>query len=134
MKTTLKQLAAGTFLAIILLTGNANVNGSEIKASGHESIENSLQLENWMTDEHYWNTNTINSADYVLESETGLELESWMTNTNTWSLVNQFAPETEAAMEVEGWMTSEELWNEHQSVVEEELEVEDWMTDPKVWK
>ena len=133
MKTILKQLAAATLIAL-LLVGNVNANGTQIKASGHENIETSLQLENWMTDENIWNTNAFNTADFTLETETELALENWMTDTETWSLSTQFATETEAAMEVEGWMTNEELWNEHQSVVEEAMEVEDWMTDKNIWE
>lgn len=107
MKNSVKQLAAGTFITLLLLAGNVSADGTEIKAWGHEIIETSLQLEDWMTNESYWNANTFYTADFALETETDLELESWM--------------------------TSEKLWNNQETVVEEELTLENWMTDTEVW-
>ena len=60
MKTTVKQIASVTFIALILLVGNVKAEGTEAKASGQESIETTLQLEKWMTDETIWNTNSSN--------------------------------------------------------------------------
>ena len=109
MKNTVKQLAAGTFIALLLLAGNVAANGTEVKASSHEIIETSLELENWMTDQNLWSTNSLYTADFAL-------------------------PETEATLDLESWMTSEEVWEVQETIVEEELEVESWMTNPEVWK
>jgi hypothetical protein len=133
MKTTVKQLAAGTFIALLLLVGNVNAEGTEAKASSHETIETTLQLEKWMTDEFIWNTNSVNITDFSQETETGLELESWMTNQESWSLSNSFVEETEAAMELENWMTNETEWNVNNLSQDTELTVEYWMVDNKIW-
>ena len=133
MKTIAKQIAAVTFSALILLAGTASANGTEIKASGHEIAETSLQLEDWMTNENYWNTTTIKAADSQLETENTMELESWMTTESIWEVNNAFAPETEAALELENWMTDTAVWKQYETETEETLALEDWMTNPKVW-
>jgi len=134
MKTTMKQLAAGTFIALILLVVNVKAEGREIKASIHESIETTLQLEKWMTDENIWNTGYISHAECIQETESSLELESWMTNERTWHLHHNFVEETEAEMELESWMTSEETWNLKDINAESELTIENWMIDSNIWK
>ena len=133
MKTTVKQLAAGTFIALLLLVGNVNAKGTEAKASSHENIETTLQLERWMTDEFMLNTNSANIAEIGQETETDLSLENWMTNEETWSLNKSFVEESEAAMEVENWMTSENTWNATNVSQEPELTVESWMVDSNIW-
>ena len=87
MKTTLKQLAAVTFIAL-LLVGSFKSEGTELKASGLQIIETNLQLENWMTNEKIWNSNFVKIAEFVVETEPGLELENWMTNDNIWNTLN----------------------------------------------
>jgi hypothetical protein len=134
MKTTMKQLAAGTFIALLLLVGNVKAEGTETKASSQESIETTLQLEKWMTDETIWNTNSFNISEFVQETETSMELENWMTSTETWNFNNNFVEETEAGMELESWMTSEDTWNLSKINNETELTVENWMVDSNVWK
>ena len=131
MKTTVKHLTAGTFIALLLLVGNVNAKGTEAKASSHENIETTLHLEKWMTDEFVWNTNSINSTEIGQETETGLSLENWMTNQETWSVNNNFVEETEAAMELENWMTNENTWNLNDLSQESELTVESWMVEYK---
>jgi len=132
MKTTVKHLTAGTFIALLLLVGNVKAEGTEAKASSQENIETTLQLENWMTDEVIWNTNSISIAEINQETETGLDLENWMTSEETWSVNGNFVEE--AAMELENWMTSEETWNVNNLNQETELAVENWMIDNNVWK
>jgi hypothetical protein len=132
MKTTMKQLAAGTFIAFLLLVGNVNAKGTQAKASSQESIETTLQIEKWMTNEAIWNTNSIRIAEISQETETNLELENWMTNPETWNFRNDFLEETEAALELESWMTNDETWNFNNDN-EEELTVENWMIDNNVW-
>jgi hypothetical protein len=131
MKTIAKHIAAVTFSALILLAGTASADGTEAKASGHEIVETSLQLESWMTNENYWSTATSEAANYQLETENTMELESWMTTENAWEVNNKFAPETETALHLEDWMTDTAVWKQYET--EETLAVEDWMTNPKVW-
>ena len=135
MKNSVKQFAAGTFLALVLMFGFENVYGTEFKA-GSEIIETSLQLENWMTDRTIWNTNPVYVADFVLETETeaAMELESWMTGDNMWNINKQFIAEAERALELEAWMTSNEMWNVQERATEQELTLETWMTDNKIWQ
>ena len=133
MKTTVKQLAAGTFIAFLLLVGNVNAKGTEAKASSHESIETTLQVEKWMTDEIIWNTNSISIAEISQETETSLEIENWMTSSETWNLNTSFIEVSEESMELENWMTSEETWNVNDMNNETELTVENWMINNNVW-
>ena len=134
MKTTMKQLAAGTFIALLLLVGNVNAEGTELKASSHENTESALEVENWMTDEAFWNTNSMSMTEFTKETETGMDLESWMINSATWNFDNNFIEDTEIAMEMENWMTSEETWNVNVVNNNSELTIENWMIDNKVWK
>ena len=131
MKNIVKQLATGTFIAFLLLAGNVRADDTKTKALGLELIETSLQLENWMTDEALWNTDSFYTGYFTLETE--LVIESWMTSENIWNLNNNFVAETEAGIALESWMTSEEIWNVEETVVEEALNLEHWMTDSEVW-
>jgi hypothetical protein len=133
MKTTVKQLTAGTFIAFLLLVGNVNAKGTEAKASSHESIETTLQLEKWMTNEVIWNSNSFSFSEINQETEASLGLENWMTSDETWNLNNNFVEETEAGLEIENWMTSEETWNVEKTEAETELAVEGWMINNSVW-
>jgi len=135
MKTTVKQLAAGTFIALLLLVGNVKAEGTEIKASSRESIETTLQLEKWMTDENLWNPKSAINYEITQETETGLQLEKWMTSEKAWNLTSNYVEETEKPLEVECWMTCNEIWNSYNSVekTETELAVENWMTNESIW-
>jgi len=108
MKTTLKQIAAGTFIVLLVLAGNVKAAETELKASALEITETSLQFENWMTSEAVWNTNSLSSLDFALETEANMEIESWMTN--------------------------ETIWNAEQIIKDEKLIIENWMVDSEVWK
>lgn len=132
MKTTIKQLAAGTFIALLLLAGNVNAKGTRAKTLNQET-EKSLQLEKWMTDESVWNSNSTFNFEIGLEKETGLSLENWMTKADVWNLNNNFTAETERSMELENWMTSEEIWNVENKTEETELALENWMVNENVW-
>jgi len=133
MKTTVKQLTAGTIIAFLLLVGNVNAKGTEAKASSHENSETSLQIEKWMTNEVIWNSTTETISTINQESDSGLELENWMTSTETWNLNNNFVEETESGLEIECWMTSEKTWNVEKTVAETELAVEGWMINDSIW-
>jgi hypothetical protein len=132
MKTTLKQITAGTFIALLFLVGNAKA--TEIKATSLKAVETTLQLENWMTDEVIWNTTTFNITDFTQETEANLELENWMTNAELWNINTNFVEETESGLELEDWMTNEETWNAEDTNVEPNLTVEFWMINSKLWE
>lgn len=131
MKTTLKQLATGTFIAILLFAGNTNAK--ETRASSHESLETTLQLEKWMTNEFIWNANSISFTEIGQETETNLEIENWMTSLETWNFDAGIFEETDETMELENWMTSEEKWSVDDKNTETELTVENWMINENVW-
>jgi hypothetical protein len=133
MKTTMKQLTAVTFIASLLLVGNVNAKGTEAKASSHESIETTLQIEKWMTNEVIWNSASVSFSAINQETETSLDLENWMTSAESWNLNNNFVEETEAGLEIETWMTSENRWNVKKTVAETELSVEGWMINNSYW-
>jgi len=122
MKTTVKHLAAGTFIALILLVGNVQAEGTETKTS-NQAIETTLQIEKWMTDETLWNTNSKVITGISAEKESAMEIEDWMTSTETWDFNKSIAQETEAGMVIESWMTSEENWKSINKVNEAELEL-----------
>ena len=105
MKTTLKQITVGTFIALLLMVGN--VKASETEATSLKATETSLQLENWMTNETIWNNNTIKTIDFVQETETSLELESWMTSDETWKVEDM---DVEPELTVENWMINDNIW------------------------
>ena len=127
MKTTVKQLAAGTFITIILFVGNGKAEAKEIKASGCEIMETVLQLEDWMIDEANWNTNTVNMVEFIQETEAELELEDWMANAELWNVYYSFVEEVESALELEDWMIGDGAWNMADTENELEITVEPWM-------
>jgi hypothetical protein len=134
MKTIVKQLTTGIFFTLLLLAGTASADGTEINASSHEISETSLQLEDWMTNENYWNTASAMASYYQVDTENALEVENWMTTESTWEVNSMFAPEAEAALSLEDWMTDTEVWQQNDATEEEALEMESWMTNASVWK
>lgn len=110
MKTTMKQLAAGTVLAFLLLAGNVQAKGTEAKASGLEITETQLTLENWMVNENVWNKKTLNWVDEVADEM--LSVENWMTDESTWNSESKVSvtEETENTMELENWMINNNVW------------------------
>ncbi len=76
MKTTIKQITAGTFIALLLIVGN--VKASETCVSILKSNETTLQLESWMTNEAIWNPVSFEMAEYGQEMEEALIVENWM--------------------------------------------------------
>lgn len=111
MKTKVKQIVAVAFLALITLVSNAYAKGTEKSASSHESIEEALEIENWMVADNYWNTGDVFMIETI--NEENLELEGWMTDENNWNTENNTVVETETenALEIEPWMISENIWN-----------------------
>jgi len=136
MKTTMKQLTAGTFLTLIMLVGNVNAEGTQAKASSHENaIETTLQVEKWMIDNAAWNTNADKMIAYELVADESIQIENWMTDVNAWD-VNHFATEAnEPELKLEDWMT-ESNWELNGLIAEEQeapLTVESWMTTGQAW-
>ena len=134
MKTTFKQLIAGTFIALLIVAGNNKAEATELKVSGLETAEKSLQIENWMTDETFWETNSFYTMNFSPATETTMKLESWMTNYSTWNSRYKFVAEAEAEMELESWMTNELLWNVEETNIETTMKLESWMVNSEIWK
>lgn len=132
MKTTMKQLAAGTFIALLLLVGSVNAKGTEKIASGHESIESSLKIEKWMTDEFLWSSDFTDIIEVTTETEAKMEIEDWMKDPVIWNPAAYYIQETEAGLELENWMTSEATWNVISTESESELTLENWMTENNI--
>ena len=112
MKTTVKQLAAGTILGLLLIAVNVRAEGKEAtKASSLESIETTMELENWMIDETIWNV----ESSFVMEdvTEESLNLENWMVSDEIWNNIQSMEIETEkeSSLELESWMTDSLVWN-----------------------
>lgn len=138
MKTTIRQTAAGTIITMLLIVGSVSAKATELRTAVLNINETSLQLENWMTDEIIWDSNSFKTADLPLESKTEREmrLKNWMTSNNAWNLNQQIVLVAEPELELENWMTSNSLWNINQEIIldaEPELEVEDWMTNEAMW-
>ena len=136
MKTTVKQIAATTLVALLFMAINVKAEGTETKTSSQANIETTLELENWMTDETVWNSNFVNNTEFVLETELELTLEDWMTSAESWDLGLDFAVEIESGLALEDWMTDSESWNgKYIFVVEVEpaLEIEKWMISNRAW-
>lgn len=109
MKTRISQLAAITLFTLFFLVGNVNAKGTELEASNLENIEETLELENWMINNSYWETETnffIKQA-----TEENMKLEGWMTNKNTWEVNSTVNLEAETELVIENWMTNENIWN-----------------------
>jgi hypothetical protein len=132
MKTTMKQLAAVSFIALILMVNNVNAEGKQANASGYVNNETSLQIEKWMIDSETWNVKA-NTIDFIDQPEQELSVETWMVT--NWEMQNLIEEETESEVNVENWMTSETVWNVNDFRAENEasLEIENWMLCSKVW-
>lgn len=133
MKTTMKQLAAGTIIAILLMVGNVQAEGTESKLSS-QAIETSLHLEKWMTNENLMSGNSFYMSALANETEQALQLESWMTNAE--SLINStmFSEATETGLQLENWMKNSGTWNTINITeeLETEMKVENWMTSENI--
>ncbi len=112
MKTTMKQLAAGTILALLLMVSNVHAEGKEAaKASSLEATETTMELESWMMDDNVWNgTSTFNFDEATDES---LNLEDWMIDDENWGNAQNVEMDTEkdSDLELESWMTDTTVWN-----------------------
>ena len=114
MKTRMKHLTAGTLVALLLVVGNVQAEGTEVKASSLEVLtETKLELENWMMDEKLWNEPAFVWTEEVKEEN--LDMENWMTDENTWKAFTELTvneeTEKEAKLKIESWMTADNVWN-----------------------
>ena len=113
MKTTMKQLAAGTILGLLLMTVNVHAEGKEAaKASSLEATETTMELENWMIDDNIWNKASSFNFDEEAIDES-LNLEDWMINDASWETAQNVEINTEkdGELELESWMTDAIVWN-----------------------
>ena len=109
MKTTIKQLAALAIFSLIFLVGNVNAKGNKAIASSLETtVETSLQLESWMTEDAIWNTGSTRLVEQ--ETEATMEMECWMTDESTWEIAPKHTVETDGKLELEQWMVNENNW------------------------
>jgi len=95
-----------------------------------EEVETPLNVEDWMTNETLFNSNSI-----YLEAETeeAMELEDWMTEENRFEgFVYQVNEETEIELKIEGWMLNESSF-EGVKETEQPLKLEAWMISEEVW-
>lgn len=134
MKTTMKNLAAATFIAFLLIVGNVKAEGTETKLTS-QAIETTLQLENWMISEKIWNTKPAVIFEFVQETDTEMNVENWMTGASAWNSNGNFIEVAEPEMELENWMTNDKVWNNYYNVeeTETEMKVENWMKSNSVW-
>lgn len=109
MKTRFSQIAAAAFFALFILAGNVNAEGTERNASNHENIEATLEIENWMINDNFWNSTKI--VVFENTNEATMELECWMTNDLTWELKNNIETENEQELTVKPWMINDNNWN-----------------------
>ncbi|MCY1721568.1 hypothetical protein OU798_14525 [Prolixibacteraceae bacterium Z1-6] len=114
---------------------NSTTDASAFAEYLTEETEESLQLENWMTNEN----NFFETVNIETEIENRLEIESWMTNESLFNgVAAYFEVETEEALELEDWMKNMDYFGvqtiEFELETEEGLEIETWMTDNSVWK
>ncbi|WP_347838575.1 hypothetical protein [uncultured Draconibacterium sp.] len=97
--------------------------------------EESLDVENWMTNENsFFTTITVETA-----TESALEVEAWMTDENRFNtMATYLSVETEDALEVEDWMYNTDFFGvttvEVEEATETKLQVEAWMTNAEIWE
>ncbi|HKI89848.1 MAG TPA: hypothetical protein VKA38_12535 [Draconibacterium sp.] len=97
--------------------------------------EETLELEDWMTNDNYFMPATISMEE---ETESPMELKSWMTSDSYFgSFSNMFEVETEQPLELESWMTNENYFSSSTVKFENETEcplnLENWMVEDKYW-
>lgn len=129
---------------LVMVNNSANaITDNEADLTGTSSFaiysetetEESLDLEEWMTDETYFSAATVT----LEESEYPLELEAWMTDASLFAANTMyFETETENTLELESWMTDDNIFNQpsYQSVeiTESVLELEDWMVNERYFQ
>jgi predicted Rdx family selenoprotein len=127
----MKQLAAATIIAVLVLAATINVKAIDTKHMKCQLIETSLQLECWMTDETLWNTFSTEMTEFATETETDMQIENWMTDIEVWNVSNNYSIESETSLELEDWMTSETTWETNKNSEEPALVIESWMINDR---
>ncbi len=114
MKTISKILFIA-LLALVTTTTSAHETKLEVASSHGNEIETTLQLENWMLEDSFWETT---QAEYQLELEKPLQLECWMLDESKWekSEDNLFVTEKEQELELEPWMYNANFWEINNSL------------------
>jgi hypothetical protein len=87
-----------------------------------------------MVNDLVWNTNSINIANFVQETEPSMEIENWMNDSKSWNFKNGFIEETEMVLELEGWMTNDAIWNSVKNGNEPKLTLENWIVNDSIWE
>lgn len=129
MKTTIKQIATGTLIVLLLIAIDANAHRGKAKASGHENYyEPALVIEDWMISESAFDFSP--SEELAIEQENELKVESWMTDTYELYAGSAFKNEAEEVLSLEKWMIQDNssAYNSEVEETETELKVENWMT------
>lgn len=104
---------------LISLSGNANAknrpNSNEITLNAtftnSSDIENDLEIENWMTNEYFWDKQELNSLLTETEVKEDLEIKDWMSSDIFFKIGKQ--PENDEnsdTLSVQNWMTDNKLW------------------------
>ncbi len=73
----------------------------------------------------------------VEETEAPMEVENWMTNESYFNCYIDFLEvEHEEKLEIENWMVDEEFFVKSYMLIDKEevLEIENWMVDESYWK
>ena len=110
MKTRIKTLTTALFLIVFFAAGNLSAKGTEVHASSQVETEQTMELENWMTNEYFWNENeTIFIED---AQDVNLEVESWMTKKEYWKelKLGKIEKDSDSDLATEKWMTNENIW------------------------
>ncbi|QIA06625.1 hypothetical protein [Draconibacterium halophilum] len=125
MKTKIKQVTAATVIVLSLMV--FGINATATKLTVCETVDSSLQLEDWMTDETIWST--ANKNAFVQETDASMEIEDWMTNDEIRNENYSFVTETESCLEIENWMISKNTCLVVEKAIEPALPLENWMID-----
>jgi hypothetical protein len=126
---TLETEKANAVFEIIDAEISAKLNNSNAAFIYEPEMEETMELESWMTEESFF----ASTVDFTsVETEENLEIENWMINNGNFSSpVMTESMEFENPLEVEEWMTIEELFNASEVIenAEPALEIEEWMTN-----
>lgn len=112
---------------------SAKLKNSNASFIYEPEMEESLELESWMTEESFFSSTVDFTA---VETEENLEIENWMTNNNNFSSpVIPNSIEMENPLELEPWMTTEEFFNSPEVIenAEPAFEIEPWMTTEELF-
>ncbi len=108
-----------------------NINSAETYSLETESDKN-LGIENWMTNEALFSTN---SAALTVETDKPLVLEDWMiSDLRVNSQLVSVPVENEPALWVEDWMTNDANFTSGEIQMDSDLSIESWMMDETLFE